>query len=412
MPIHRLRRGARAAGATTRRPSPTTTVLPALLALWMVTSAGCVNADQSSTAPAAVLLVSNGLDDTITRIDAVDGAVIGPPLPGGAAPAQLAVGASGDLLVQSANPALGGQLTYVTRGHGGWQARPVALGPRAGTPLLAGGGRYAVVAYQAGEPPAGQGPTRCRLALFALASGRRAATHDVCSGRDTVVGLAVGSGARDTVAGALAYVAVWRRPASVAECGGATGSRIVAVRLDTGTPIAVAPVAGLPGPLVLAPSMGRLGRRLYAAEAVPSAEVAVPGNAPTNCVWVGYGEQFEGARDWRVWGLDAATLGPDTAHDVAHRVRAIAVTPDGDDVFVLAGRDTLVRLMPGGGPATTFATLPDLTVGLAASDAGLATLDVFGDRIWMLDRYHGGLVQTIPTGRRPVAIVSARAASD
>lgn len=97
------------------------------------------------------------------------------------------------------------------------------------------------------------------------------------------------------------------------------------------------------------------------------------------------------------------------AHDVPYRVRALAVTPDGDDVFVLAGRAALVRLTAGGGPVARFTTLPDLTLGLAATDAGVYTLDAFGDQIWALDRHHGDLVQTIPTGRRPIGIAAAAA---
>jgi hypothetical protein len=67
-----------------------------------------------------------------------------------------------------------------------------------------------------------------------------------------------------------------------------------------------------------------------------------------------------------VWGLDVATLAPAAVHDVAGPVRALAVTPDGDDVFVLAGSTTLVRLAPGGGPPAAFATFPDLTLGLVS----------------------------------------------
>lgn len=215
----------------------------ALVALWAVAGAGCVRTTQSSAAPTAVLLVSNALDGTISRIDPIDGRVIGAPLPGGEAPAQVAVGASGEMLVQSASAKRGAGLTYVTRGFDRWRARPVSLGPSARTPLLAGGGRYAVVAYGAGEPPAGQAPTRCRIALFDLARGRLIATHDVCSGRDTIVALAAGSKAGDGQGHPIAYVALWRRPGSAAECNGATGSRVVALRPDTGAPLATAPSA-------------------------------------------------------------------------------------------------------------------------------------------------------------------------
>ena len=89
-------------------------------------------------------------------------------------------------------------------------------------------------------------------------------------------------------------------------------------------------------------------------------------------------------------------------------VRALAVTPDGGDAFVLAGRAT--RAAPGPGRAgrrSPFATLPEPAFGLAATDDRVYTLDVFGDRVWGLDRRTGAVATTIPTGHRPIGIVVA-----
>jgi hypothetical protein len=57
--------------------------------------------------------------------------------------------------------------------------------------------------------------------------------------------------------------------------------------------------------------------------------------------------------------------------------------------------------------ARPFATLPDWAIGLAATDDQVFTLDVFGDRLWGLDRVRGRVLRTIPTGRSPLGLVLA-----
>ena len=148
-------------------------------------------------------------------------------------------------------------------------------------------------------------------------------------------------------------------------------------------------------------------QRLYAAEAVPAPDLAVPGEAPEACAWAAYGKRYEGARAWRVWALDATTLAPEGEHAVPAVPRALAATPDGADAFVLAGRATLYRLAPAGGPAAPFSALPDRAFGLAATDDQVFTLDVFGDRVWCLDRASARVLRTIPTGRSPLGLVLA-----
>ena len=242
------------------------------------------------------------------------------------------------------------------------------------------------------------------MAWFDLASGRLGAARDVSGGPDTIVGLAAVDGEADG-AGALAYLAIWRRPAEAGACGGATGSRVVALRPATGSPVAVAPLAGVPGPLALGAAPGRRGRRLYAAEALPAPDAALPGKSPAACLWASYREQFEGARAWRVWDLEATALAPVAEHTMGHPVRALAVTPDGDDAFALAGFAAVLRLAPAGGPAAWVTTLPGAALGLAATDERLYTVDALGDRVWGLDRRRGALAQTLATGRGPTGIV-------
>ena len=161
----------------------------ALLVVWSVTAAGCAGrTEEAAAARAPVLYVGNGRDGTVTRLDAGGGHVLGAPLPAGEAPWQLAVGPAGELLVLPVTTRPGVRLTYVTRdprGPGGRRARTVPLEPDARAPLLAGGGRFAVVAYQAGDAPItpeGPQPARCRVAWFDLARGRLGAARDVCGG--------------------------------------------------------------------------------------------------------------------------------------------------------------------------------------------------------------------------------------
>jgi hypothetical protein len=305
------------------------------------------------------------------------------------------------VLALPASTAPGVRLTYVAPAPGGWRARSLPLEPGARSALLAGGGRFAAVAYRAGGAPDAQSGGRCRVALVDLARGQQAPARDECAGRDTVVGLAVDAD------GALVYLALWRRPGDAGPCGGPTGSRVVALRADSGAPVATAPLDGAPGPLLLAPGPSGRGPLLYAAEAAPTPDVAVPGEPPADCRWAGYDERFAGARAWRVWGLDATTLASEGEHAVPYLVRALAATPDGTDAFVLAGRASLFRFAPAGGPAAPFATLPDPAFGLAATDDRVFTVDVFGDRVWVLDRQRGAVVRAVATGRGPVGLALA-----
>src|SRR5262245_33590672 len=144
----------RTAPATPSGPRVPALVAWAFLIAWGATAGGCAaGREPAATVRGPVLYVANGRDGTITRLDAASGRALGAPLPGGEAPWLLAAGPAGALLVLPVGARLGlpgVRLTYVAWGPGGWRARPVPLEPGARAPLLAGGGRYAVVAYQAG----------------------------------------------------------------------------------------------------------------------------------------------------------------------------------------------------------------------------------------------------------------------
>ena len=402
MALGRLLRGGRRIGpAAAPRLRPAALVGGVLAVLWGLAVAGCAPAVGGTGTGAPVLYVGNARDGTLTRIDAASGHVLGPPLPGGVAPWHLAAGPDGEVLAQPAATGADARLTFIAPATEGWRARPLALEPGARDPLLAGGGYAAAVAYQA--PGAAAGVARCRVAGIDLQRGHLAPPRDVCAGRDSVVALAAGSD------GTLVYLALWRRPDPAQPCDEPTGSRVVALRPDTGALVATAPLEGVPGPLLLAPGPGGVGQRLYAAEALPGPELTLPGEAAGECAWAGYGKRFEGAGAWRVRGLDAATLTPEGEHAVPYPPRALAATPDGGDAFVLAGRATILRLAPAGGRVVPFATLPDAAVGLAATDDQVFTLDVFGDRVWGLDRARGRGLRTIPTGRSPLGLALAPA---
>ena len=159
----------------------------------------------------------------------------------------MAAGSAAAVLVPSVTAAPGAPQTRVVRDAGGWRVDPVLLEPGARSPALAGGGRYAAVVYRAAAGPAAASGGRCRVVRVDLEHGRVGPARDVCAGGDAVVGLALGAD------GAVAYLALRRRQAAAQSCDGTTGSRVVALRLDTGATVATAPLDGVPGPLLLAP---------------------------------------------------------------------------------------------------------------------------------------------------------------
>src|SRR5438093_13474953 len=76
---------------------------------------GCARPSKTAASPLTppLLYVANGLDNTISRLDARTGRALGEPLPAGPAPWRLVTGPAGRALVVSAGPGSGGALTYV-----------------------------------------------------------------------------------------------------------------------------------------------------------------------------------------------------------------------------------------------------------------------------------------------------------
>src|SRR5262249_26060025 len=157
-----------------------------LALLWTLAGAGCGPAGPGARPAAPVLVVGNSRDGTLTRIDPAGGRVLGPPVPGGEAPSYLAAGPGGAALALPASTPSGVRLPYVAPAPGGWRARPLPVEPGARSALLAGGGRFAAVAYQVGGAPDAEAGGRCRVALIDLARGQPGPAHDVCAGRDTI----------------------------------------------------------------------------------------------------------------------------------------------------------------------------------------------------------------------------------
>ena len=98
--------------------------------------------------------------------------MLGPPVPAGPSPDQIAPGPAGTLVTLSLPSRQGAVLTHATPPAGGWTARPLGLAAPAGDALLAGdGGRYVAVTFPLGRGPAA--PPGCQLVLVDLAAGPR-----------------------------------------------------------------------------------------------------------------------------------------------------------------------------------------------------------------------------------------------
>ncbi|MGH2353349.1 MAG: YncE family protein [Chloroflexota bacterium] len=399
-------------GHTSRRPAAALArgLAVALLGCWV---AGCAPADDGALSAAASpdLYVANGAEGTITRVESVSGQVIGPPLPASPGPWRMVSGPGGSLLVQAIGSAVGRQdspLTYLARSGGEWVTRPVALEARAEAPLIAGdGGRYAVAAYHVRSGGA-VSEAVCRLALIDLRVGAVTGTHTVCTGEESVAGLAMENGP----AGLVAYLGIWHRPVAEGEpegardAGGATGatelgSRVLAVDAETGDGIGVYPLAGTPGSVILAPGPGRTGRRLYSVEALPDPDTGTPEDS--------YEGQYTRASEWRLLGLNPATLEPESEHTLSASPFSLAVAPDGDHAYFLLDGDRVRHLDLATGTVTGLAALPGFGTDLAVTATRVYVPDSRGDSVWAVDRRSGRLATSIAVGRHPIGILASGA---
>jgi hypothetical protein len=117
------------------------------------------------------------------------------------------------------------------------------------------------------------------------------------------------------------------------------------------------------------------------------------------------------ADQWLVRGLDPLTLAPQSAVALPARPRALAVAPDGDHAYALAGPSGLARTSPlvhldlRLGAVRPLGSVPGSGAGgLAVSGGRLYVPDPEGDAVTVVDRYSGAHLPSVKTGRGPVSI--------
>ena len=358
--------------------------------------AACAPPSGRAAGAPAVLYVASSVDGTVARLDGVTGRSLGPPLPAGPLPWQLAGGPDGSLLALSAAPNAAWPLTHLGRAGDGWAARPVALpGPAREARLAGDGGRYAVVVDRgSGTPPAaatdpGAGSPGCRLTLVDVPAGTIAAatTTAACGPHDQLTGLALAGGAGDPVA----YLALWR-PAAPGDAGAAgDANRVVAVRARTGATLARFRTGGVPVLLALGSAPGGLGDRVYGVERPVGAEDAPP--PPPHA---------------RLFGLDPTTLALESERPLDFVPVRLVVAADGTTAYALHDHSlTRVDLAGGGagGAGQRLARLPELGLALAVAGDRVYVTSASGRDVWAFRRRDGRLVATLPVGPIPADLL-------
>ena len=273
-------------------------------------------------------------------------------------------------------------MTHLARAGAGWAARPLAWsGPAQEARLAGDGGRYAVVVDRVpATGPAAAAP-RCRLTLVDVPAGTVAPAAVGCGPHDQVTGLALDGGP----AGPVAYLALWhlRLPAPGGDPEAperpAGPHRVLAVRAQTGAPVAVLPLAGVPGLLAAGPAPGRQGRRLYAIERLSGPEDDPPAAA--------------GAR---LLGLHPTTLEVESERLLGFVPTRLVVAPDGDVAYALHDL-SLTRLGLDGGPDRSVA-LPERGLALAVGRDQVYVSSASGAEVWAFRRRDGRLLATLPGG--------------
>src|SRR5262245_39002285 len=379
-----------------RRPPPAGLLVTSAAALLLALGAGCAPPAPPAGAGGAqpAVYVANAGAGTVTEHDGGSGRRVGPPRPAGPAPARLAAGAGGRVLVVPSGGAPTGALTLVVPHWGGAAARPITL--EAGAQplhLAADGGRYAAVAYVvAGGWPGGGGvaPGPCRLAVVDLVRAAVVGAHAVCAPGEAATGLALAAGD----AGPVAYLGLWRRGAG----------RVVALAAD-GAVLAAHPLTDptdTPEDVALGPAPDGAGPRLYVvAEALDPDETRPEAAAG----------RWASALRWRLLGLHPTTLALERDVPLPGPARGLAVAPDGRDAYALGAADlqagaALQRIDLVRGVAAVVGRAPGLGVaGPAVTRDRLYVPDTFADRLWVADRA-GRPLGTVPAGRRPLGIAT------
>jgi DNA-binding beta-propeller fold protein YncE len=374
------------------------------MALALAALSGCAPPIGGHAAsPSPLLYVTNAADGTITRLDAATGRVAGPPLPAGPLPDQAVPGPGGSLLVSSFSSQQLSALTHVAAagpaGRGGtlwttgttWTTRTVPLEAGAREVWLAGdGGRQAVVAYRAPDPATGR--PRCRLALVDTWSGTVQQPHTVCPSADHLTALAFDG----SPGGPVAYLGVQQSAAQIgisatASASGDAGAdrhRLLAVHAATGIVIVTQPLAGAPAGLRLGSAPGRSGFRLYCLETLSSPE-----------------EESLGTYHGRLRGLNPITLDVESEHALDTPSVALAVAPDGEDVYLLTSHGySLTQIHLATGAQRWLASLPDGGISLAVTDERVFVPNPWGHEVWVMDRRQRQPTRRVPVGRGPLHI--------
>jgi hypothetical protein len=368
--------------------------------LWLTVLAlaalvGCAPPVERAAGDGPVVYVVSAFDGAVTRVAPDSGRVLGAPIPAGAAPWQVAVGASGHLLVTALVGApRHGHLTFIQRQGRTWGARPLDLEPGAHVAQTAGSGSYAVAAYgvvpaATGAPPAASGPgAACTLALIDQELGAVVRTHGACAHPGEEVRAVAIDG---TAKGPVLYAALWRDSPAAEGHGSAAGGRVVALDALSGRVLAATALAGMPVNLVLAPAPGRSGQRLYAVEGRP----AVDGGSA--------GATHAAGGEFALVGLDPATLAAEYFLVLGFPPDRLAVAPDGEHAYAVYGTD-LVHLDLVAQRVERLRTLTTTTLGLAVTETGLFLALPYADAVWQLDRRDGRLLHAIRVGRAPVGL--------
>jgi hypothetical protein len=317
--------------------------------------------------------------------------VLGPPVPAGPSPDQVAPGPTGSLVILSLSPRRGVGLTLAIPARGAWTTRAAGVEAGAGDALLAGdGGRHVAVAYHLwGGPP---GRSRCRLVVLDLVAGSRAGPSDLCAPGETVTGAALGTEAAGH-GRPVVYLGV-AGPGTAVGGPGERRGRLVAAAGETGAPVAAVPTAGVPSNVVLGAAPGGAWRRLYVVETF-----SLPDEAPPSA--------YRG----RLLGLDPTTLAVEAELLLPTSPGRVAVGPDGDEAFALVTSGTVVlRLDLRAGMVSPLAELPGRAITLAVTRTRIYVPDPAGRALWALDRRSGRVVQTLPVGRGPMGVTLVGAA--
>ena len=372
----------------------------ALVALLLL--AACVPAPGRWPDAPALLYVANGLDGTVVRVDARSGRRVGPALPVGPGPVQLAAGRAGGVLVRSLEAGRGSALAFVDTAEDRPAVRPIPLGPGATVTHLTGDGeRTAAVAYLTAGAGGAPGAGQCRVAVVDLDLGATVRDVPACGPRERLTALAVGA----DPTGPMAYLGLWQAGEPPDQPG---GGRLLVLDAARGVPVAALAVDGAPAALSLGPARDRPGARLYAAVATLDAD---PGGAQDEA------SRIAQAQAWRLLGLDATTLAPERDLPLRAPALGLTVAPEGRDAYAFAtdhrpfGR-LLLRIDLLTGTAAPAGAAPGFgTGGLAVTRDRLYVADPFNDRLWTADRL-GRARGTVPVGRRPTAIAASRGAEE